>query len=296
MQSQRPARLAVGVVSAGRVGSVIGAALHAAGHRVVATSGLSDASVARARTLLPGVPIYPADEVVPRAELVVLAVPDPVLPDLIAGLSRRRAWQAGQIVLHTSARFGIDVFAPAAESHILPIALHPAMRFSGSPMDLERLPDACVAVTTTPALRPVGEALVIEMGAEPVWVEPAGRARYATAIAHAVDHLPVVVDQAAELLSAAEVYGGRRLLATLMLTALEGALREETRGDGVAALTDLEHLRADLDRLHESAPDSRAVHLALARAAASRAIAAGVLPPIDVDGLLDILTTPPAAD
>ena len=275
---------------------MIGAALHAAGHRVVATSGLSDASVARARALLPGVPVYPADEVLPRAELVVLAVPDPVLPDLVAGLSRRRAFQAGQIVVHTSARFGIEIFEPAADSHILPIALHPAMRFSGSPMDLERLPDACVAVTTTPALRPVGEALAIEMGAEPVWVEPEGRGCYAAAVAHAVDHLPVVVDQAAELLGAARVSGGRRLLATLMLTALEGALREETRADGVAAFADLDHLRADLETLHESAPDSRAVHLALARAAASRAIAAGVLPPIDVDGLLDLLATPPAAD
>ncbi|MDO5710167.1 MAG: DUF2520 domain-containing protein [Micrococcales bacterium] len=296
MESQRPARLDVGVVSAGRLGSVVGAALHAAGHRVVATSGLSDASVARARTLLPGVPIYPADEVVSRAELIILAVPDPVLPDLVTGLSRRGAWQAGQIVVHTSARHGIDVLASAAASHILPIALHPAMRFTGSPSDLERLPDACVAVTTTPALRPVGEALVIEMGAEPVWVDAAGRARYAAAVAHAVDHLPVVVDQAAELLLAARVVGGRRLLATLMLTALEGALRGQTRGDGVAALADLDSLRADLETLHESAPDSRAVHLALARAAASRAIAAGVLPSADVDGLLDLLAMPPAAD
>lgn len=47
----RPARLAVGVVSAGRVGSVLGAALGRAGHRVVAASGLSASSLARAEQI-----------------------------------------------------------------------------------------------------------------------------------------------------------------------------------------------------------------------------------------------------
>ena len=50
---------------------------------------------------------------------------------------------------------------------------------------------------------------------------------------------------------------------------------------------------ADLDTLHESAPDSRAVHLAMARAAASRAIAAGLLPIPALDELFDVLTSPP---
>ncbi|MGZ6811995.1 MAG: oxidoreductase, partial [Blastococcus sp.] len=36
-----PARLCVGIVGAGRVGAVLGAALSAAGHDVVAAAGLS---------------------------------------------------------------------------------------------------------------------------------------------------------------------------------------------------------------------------------------------------------------
>ena len=39
-----PARLRVGIVGAGRVGAVLGAALAAAGHDVVAAAGLSTAS------------------------------------------------------------------------------------------------------------------------------------------------------------------------------------------------------------------------------------------------------------
>ena len=47
-----PARLTIGVIGAGRVGTVLGAALARAGHRVVAVSAVSDASVARARRML----------------------------------------------------------------------------------------------------------------------------------------------------------------------------------------------------------------------------------------------------
>ena len=51
-----PARLRVGIVGAGRVGAVLGAALSAAGHEVVAAAGLSAASAERAARLLPAGP------------------------------------------------------------------------------------------------------------------------------------------------------------------------------------------------------------------------------------------------
>ena len=57
----RPARLAVGIVSAGRVGAVLGAALENAGHSVVATSAVSRASRDRAAALLPHAAILPPD-------------------------------------------------------------------------------------------------------------------------------------------------------------------------------------------------------------------------------------------
>ena len=85
--ADRPARLTVGVISAGRVGAVLGAALARAGHRVVAVAAVSDASRRRADALLPGVTIRPADEVATAAELLVLAVPDDALGPLVAGLA-----------------------------------------------------------------------------------------------------------------------------------------------------------------------------------------------------------------
>src|SRR5581483_7885953 len=85
--SQRPARLDVGVISAGRVGAVLGAALVRAGHRVAAVAAVSRRSRERAATLLPNVAVRPPDEVAAVAELLLLAVPDDALADLVVGLA-----------------------------------------------------------------------------------------------------------------------------------------------------------------------------------------------------------------
>ena len=147
-----PARLRVGIIGAGRVGAVLGAALSAAGHDVVAASGLSAASAERAARLLPGVPLLPADQVVAAADLVVLAVPDDTLAGLVAGLAETGAWRAGQLAFHTSGAHGLAVLAPAERAGVLPLALHPAMTFTGAPEDADRLAGCPFGVTSAPAL------------------------------------------------------------------------------------------------------------------------------------------------
>jgi predicted short-subunit dehydrogenase-like oxidoreductase (DUF2520 family) len=287
---ERPARLDVGVVSAGRVGAVLGAALAREGHRVVAVSGVSDASRGRAAQLLPGIPLLPPDDVVKRAELVLLAVPDDALEPLVSGLAATGAWQAGQLVAHTSGRHGLEVFEPAQPQHILGMALHPAMTFTGTALDLDRLADCCFGITAPEPLRAVAEALVLEMGAEPVWIEEQGRPMYHAALAHGANHLVTLIAQSMQALAAAGVADPARLLGPLASAALDNALRSGdaaltgpvARGD---AGTVAEHLR----QLQALTPDVRATYVALARATAERALASGRLRPHAAAPLLDIL-------
>ena len=112
MSTSRPARLSVGVVSAGRVGAVVGAAWAAAGHHVVAASGVSRESVRRAAALLPDVPLRAPDEVVRGVDLALLAVPDDVLPGLVRGLAAAGCFRPGQIVVHTSGARGVARAGP----------------------------------------------------------------------------------------------------------------------------------------------------------------------------------------
>ena len=93
----KPGRLGVGIIGAGKVGAVLGAALRGAEHAVIGASAVSDASKERVETLLPGVPILDVQDIVERAELVLLAVPDDALGPLVNGLAKLGAWQPGQL-------------------------------------------------------------------------------------------------------------------------------------------------------------------------------------------------------
>ncbi|WP_299446766.1 Rossmann-like and DUF2520 domain-containing protein [uncultured Phycicoccus sp.] len=288
---EHPARLTVGVVGAGRVGAVLGAALARAGHRVTGAYAVSDASLARAAALLPGVPVEDVATVVAGAELVILAVPDDALADLVAGLSATGGWQAGQIVVHTSGRSGTAVLDPVRAHHAMPLALHPAMTFTGTAMDLDRLADCTFGVTADEALRAVAEALVLEMGGSPVWVEEEDRLAYHAALAHGANHLVTLTVEAMDVLTRAGVEDPRAVLAPLLHAAVDNALR---MGDaaltGPVARGDVGTVRAHLRELDRLAPDIRRTYVALARATALRALDDGRLRPAVAEPLLDILS------
>ena len=287
---ERPARFDVGIVGAGRVGAVLGAALARAGHVVSAVSAVSEESLERAATLLPGVPVKPIPEVVSGAHLVVLAVPDDALADLIAGLSATGTFTPGQLVLHTSGAHGISVFESAAGSDIVPLAIHPAMTFTGTPLDLDRLHDCCFGVTPPDLARPLGEALVIEMGGDPVWVAEEDRVTYHAALAHGSNHLVTLVAQSMQLLVEAGVEDPARVLEPLLTAALSNTLQ---RGDaaltGPVARGDAGTVAGHVAMLRKVAPDIRPTYLALARATAQRALLSGRLRASDADPLLELL-------
>lgn len=218
-------RLRVAVIGVGRVGSVLGAALARAGHQLVAATGVSRESIRRAKRLLPGVPLLPADEAAGRADLVLLTVPDGQLAGLIQGLSVTGVWQPGQLAVHTSGAHGIAVFEPASAIGVVGMALHPVMTFAGRPEDLHRLEGAAFGVTAPPEFRPVAETLVLELAGEPIWVPESARPRYHAALSMGSNHLVTLVNDAQDVLRAAGVEDPVRLLAPLLTASLDNALR-----------------------------------------------------------------------
>jgi predicted short-subunit dehydrogenase-like oxidoreductase (DUF2520 family) len=278
MSSAQPARLKVGIVGVGRVGSALGAALRRAGHDVVAASAVSDASRARAARALPEAQIAPADEVVALADFVLLAVPDDALRPLVAGLAETEAWRPGQLVAHTSGAQGITVLDPAAARGVLALAVHPVMTFAGRPEDVDRLVGATFGVTAPDELRAVAESLVVEMGGEPVWVPEPARPLYHAALSIGSNHLVTLVNDALALLDDAGVASSDQLLAPLLSAALDNVLRlRDGALTGPVARGDVDTLRRHRRALTDAAPQLLPSYLAMARRTAERAHAAGLL-------------------
>ena len=145
----------------------------------------------------------------PRADLVLLTVPDDALPDLVSGLAETGAVRPGQLLVHTSGRYGTRVLDPALRAGALPLALHPAMTFTGTSVDVQRLAGCSFGVTAPEELRLAAEALVIEMGGEPEWIAEESRPLYHAALALGANHLVTLVAQSMELLRDGRGRGAR---------------------------------------------------------------------------------------
>src|SRR5437588_1024283 len=241
--SASPRGRAVGIIGTGRVGSVLAAALADAGHPVV--TGRPD-------------------------DITIIAVPDDALAAVVAGLG------PANVVAHTSGAHGLRVLDPAVARGARPLALHPAMTFTGRAEDLVRLrKGVSFGVTAPPDLRALASALVHELGGSIEWIAEEHRTLYHAALAHGANHLVTLVNEAVDRLRDAGVVHPEKILDPLLHAALDNALRL-----GDAALTgpvsrgDAGTVAAHLVALAQDAPESVPAYLALARRTADRAVAA----------------------
>jgi predicted short-subunit dehydrogenase-like oxidoreductase (DUF2520 family) len=273
--------LRVGVVGAGRVGAVLAAALRAGGHEITGVAGESDASRRRAADLLPGVPVRKPTDVARGCELLLLAVPDDMLSNVVAMLSASGAISPGQFVVHTSGRHGLRVLAPAVAAGARGVAMHPAMTFTGTAVDVPRLTGCVFGVTALDPERACVEGLIADLGGVAMWVEEDRRTLYHAGLAHGANHLVTLVAQAMELLSTAGAVDPAATLRPLLTAALDNALAE-----GDAALTgpivrgDVKTVRAHLAEVAQKAPHTLASYVAMARATLDRVVTDGRVLPI----------------
>ena len=291
--------LRVGVIGAGRVGAVLAAALRARGHIIVSVAGESDASTRRAAELLPGVPMAKPTAVARDCDVLLLTVPDDMLDNVVTQLTASGAIHEGQLVVHTSGSHGLRVLEPATQVGARPVALHPAMTFSGTAIDLDRLADCVFGVTAGPDERVWAAEVVAELGGTVMWVPEELRGLYHAGLAHGANHLVTLVTQAMELLGAAGADDPAAILRPLLQAALDNALAE-----GDSALTgpivrgDVNTVRAHLAELARTAPDTLPSYVALARATIDRVVTDGRVLPIRAAAIRRVLDAAvrPAAD
>jgi predicted short-subunit dehydrogenase-like oxidoreductase (DUF2520 family) len=282
--------MSLGVVGAGKVGSVLASRLRAEGYPVVGASGRSEASRLRISTLLPGVPVLSPVEVAAASDILLIAVPDDALIAVAEELAASGAVRPGQYVLHTSGRHGLDALAALTRLGARPIAFHPAMTFTGTTVDFANGP--VFGLTAGPAERPLAEALVAALGGVPMWVAESDRALYHAALAHGANHLVTLVAQSMDLLRTAGAEDPAAVLRPLLTAALDNVLAY-----GDAALTgpvvrgDVTTIRAHVDALGAAAVDDATVdaYLELARATASRAEADHRLDPVSAGTIRQVL-------
>ena len=179
------------------------------------------------------------------------------------------------------------------------IALHPAMTFTGTEVDLPRLAGCVFGVTAGDAERELAERLVADLGGRTMWVPEDRRTLYHAGLAHGANHLVTLVTQAMELLSqamerhrvtAGDAVSPADTLRPLLTAALDNALAQ-----GDSALTgpivrgDVETVRAHLADIAATAPHTLPSYVAMARATLERVVLDGRVLPIRAAKLASVL-------
>jgi predicted short-subunit dehydrogenase-like oxidoreductase (DUF2520 family) len=178
---------ACAVVGAGRLGTVLAAALAAAG------------------------PLERGDPVPPDAEVVLLCVPDGRIAEAA------QAVPPGPLLGHCSGATGLDVFAGREG-----FSLHPLMSVPhGSPPDVLRGAGAAVDATSERALA-TALAVARALGLAPTRVAPEDRLAYHAAAAMAANFL-VALEAAAEQLAAGAGITRAQLAPLVLATARQWA-------------------------------------------------------------------------
>ncbi|TIC89223.1 DUF2520 domain-containing protein [Nocardioides sp. GY 10113] len=283
--------LRVGVVGAGRVGAVLAARLRAHDDfEVVAVAAASEVSLARAADLLPGVPVEKPSAVARACDVLLLTVPDDMLANVVRVLADSGALREGQYVVHTSGRHGLAVLDPAADVGARVLALHPAMTFTGTALDLDRLSGCVFGATAGRSERRTAERLVDALGGRVMWVPEEMRTLYHAGLAHGANHLVTLVTEAMEILRAAGADDPAGTLRPLLTAALDNALQH-----GDAALTgpivrgDVGTVEAHLRDLTANAAHTVPSYVAMARATLDRAAADGRLLPLRAVKMVRVL-------
>ena len=266
-------RLRVGLIGAGKAGTVIARALERVGHHCVAVNAVSQASQARARRMLPSSDVLDPLEVCQRADLVIIAVPDDAIQAVTNGLVAAGAITGRHMVMHLSGRHGTQVLRTAEATGATVFAAHPAMTLHGRDEDVFRLLECPFGITADGDALAIAMALVFEVGGVPSTIAEADRVLYHAALAHASNHSVTLIAQSMEILQHIGVDDPGRYLAPLVAATIERVLQE-----GDAALTgpiargDVETVHAHVDAIEASLlPTSTAsTYRALANATATR--------------------------
>lgn len=266
--SVRSSLPSVGIVGLGKVGLVLASAFEAAGYELVAVWDRSDGAERLLAALGHDVPT--TETVGDAGDLLVVAVPDDVLPAVVSDLAVNGARWDGRTVLHVSGRYGADVLAPVERLGATTIAMHPAMAFTGVvATEVALLQGARFAVSGQARAVEIGARTVRHLGGVPVRVAEEDRTLYHAAIAHGCNHLVTVIVQAMKMLEGIGVDEPALVLAPAVRAALDNALALGANGaTGPVVRGDVGTIAGHMRSIAAAAPSALPSYTELTRAGA----------------------------
>lgn len=182
----------IGIIGGGRVGSCL------AGYLAPQLAGITARSREHGKLLAEkfGVPLLSNAELVERAELLLITVPDRLIAQVAESLASQNV--AEKIFLHASGSLGVEELAALAAAGAHTGSLHPLQSFAGGATKLEGV---YMAVDGDEIALAAAEKIARQLGGRPFRVPPAERAAYHAAACIASNYAVTVEALAQRLVS-----------------------------------------------------------------------------------------------
>jgi len=256
----------IGFVGAGAAASALAGAFAGAGLLVVAVASRRPEQAAALAARLPGtIAIETAQEVVDRADLVFLAVPDDAIQAVCDGLR----WRSGAQAVHCSGAQSIDVLASARTMGAGTGSCHPLQTLAGTDDDAGRLAGCLFGIEAGEPLRSMLQDLVRRIGGQPLLLEAGSKPLYHAAAVLVSNYVVTLAALATDLWSAlgVERSDALRALAPLLRGTVDNL---EQQGlpealTGPIARGDVVTVRRHLEALATQAPESLTLYRELGR-------------------------------
>lgn len=250
-------------MGAGRLGTVLGLALHRAGYPVVGCASRARESAERLAARIPDCVAATPAELASRAEVIFLTVPD----DAITIVDAEVPWTGSHLAVHCSGARPAAALQAAARAGARVAGFHPLQSFAGPEIGLRNLSGSTFGIEADDSTWPFLARIAVDLGAVPLRISQEQRARYHAASALVSNGTVGLVAVAAHLWEALGVERPEAVRAFLPL--LEGTLRN-IRALGIPnALTgpivrgDVGTVRSHVEALSE-VPEDLQVYRALA--------------------------------
>jgi len=281
------------IVGAGAVGTALARRLAARGYPVRAVlSRRADDARALADRVGAAVAGDEASALPGDVRLVLLCVPDDAIASVAAALA---AWEEHPwdrtVVGHTSGARAAAVLAPLAEEGAATLSFHPLQTFApGTPP--EAFEDIVVAVEGGDDAVLAGKGLARRLGARPLVLSAADKARYHCAAALASNGLVALMGVVEEVLSSAGVDEDASALLAPLVEQTWANLSEGTPEGvltGPVARGDRDTVAGHLSALQDETPHLVPLYAALSTEMARLAVRSGRLDEASAEAVLRLL-------
>src|SRR3989475_10359305 len=272
-------KITLGFIGAGRVGTGLAYGFARAGVSVVAIASRKIASAQKLAKGVRGARACAPQEVVDRADIVFLTVPD----DAIEAVASRIKWRAGSACVHCSGAAELDTLRKAVADGALAGGFHPLHMFGEAGEPAAALAGCAIALAGPDTLVEKLERLARVLDAKPLRLPEGGRALYHAAANFSGAFVIALIQEAIALwgkLGIAEADALAALLPLVRGTA-DNAEKLGTAGGLGSAIArgDAGTIRRHLDVLAKEAPDSLELYRILSLRTIPLALAKGTLKP-----------------